>query len=291
MSVADLTGWSRRLAPGGVILTPPGTRAGLIRIHDREPQRSLVALIETLRAGTPAGAELTLTESPHPLTTVEGEHAAFLECRSQRGNQIMQRSVGVVIGDDHFTVIDGRVEDPALFHRFHELTFDLTESYCLGLGANRWRRFFYQAPRGWQGLTRVKSEAWIALEFPRNRGMITAFHARPLEPNAAAAQHRVLYENLTSDARRTTGPQPCPPSLSGMPGQMAEFVLGAQARNDLVINRAYEDDRFVYLFRLQTDAGHADENRKVFDEVTASVQPIPRIRARAEAMVSHWFDD
>lgn len=289
MSGALLAGWSRRLAVGGVVLVPPDAPAarGLIRIHDREPRRPLAAIVARLGSGGAAGSDFTLSDGPHPLVTHEGEHAAFVECRLRGAAAEVQRSVGIVMGDEHFAIIDGRVDDPARFQRFHDVVLALTWSYSLGLGTNRWRPFHYQPPAGWRGLGRVRSEVWLAPSFPRRRGTITVFHARPLTASATARQHRALYEDLTSEVRREGEARPAAPSRHGLTG------LTADLRGDdvAITNVAFEDDRYVYLLRMEADEASDVETRRAFAEVAASARPIPRPAPEATTPASLWLDD
>jgi hypothetical protein len=281
-----LDGWTRAPAVNGVVLTPPPGVIARIRLHDREPPRPLRALVAALGTNLPAGARFELVDGPRPLVTVEGEHAAFLSGVVRLGEAEVQRTVGVIITDERFAIVDGQVETRAHFDEVRRIVETLTRGYCLGLGAPRWRSTFYTPPPGWQGLPRVRAHLWLAPGYPRPPATIQVFHARPRLYTPAVAQHRLVYEDVGADLARVAAPTPAPPTRSGLNGQTAEFARDSSR----VINIAYEDKRYIYLLRLETDAAHRAAHLPIFHAVAQSLAPVPDPASAEPAAIGHWLD-
>ncbi len=275
--LVDLEGWTRLFVPDGVLLIHPDPSVGRIRIAERQPIRTLRSLVERLRHELPPGSRFELLDGPRPIETAEGEYAALVVGQIRSGDLVLERDLGVAIGDEHCTIVDGRVERAASFASFRGMVEQLTVNTCLGLGALRWRRYYYDPPAGWQGLARPRSDVWLAPGHPRNPGMIHVFHARPSSTNDATVAHHLLYEMAPRGFVREAQPEEAT-ARSGLRGQSATFHADAIR----MINVAFEDDRFLYPLRLETDHANEVENQKAFQAVADSVRPLPRPRAAAQ---------
>jgi hypothetical protein len=279
-----LEGWTRHFVPNGVLLTHPDPSVGRIRVVEREPLVSVPALVAAMGHGLPAGARFELVQEPRQLETAEGEYAGFLVGRVDHGAQRLERQLGVVIGDEHCTLLDGRVERPDLFAGFRQLVLELTVNTSLGLGAQRWRRFVYDPPPGWHGVGRARSDVWLAPGYPKDPAMLTVFRARPHAVNEAVALHHRIYEMTPSGFVPDGTAQPIV-ARAGLQGHSAR-LSGPQTNLTSV---ALEDDTFVYPLRLETGTSPAHQHDEVLASVIHSMRRLPRARIAADA-ATNWSD-
>jgi hypothetical protein len=289
-----LPGWRATYFADGIGLVSPGGRErGVIRIRDR--QRPLRSIDDLVRARI---AEMTLGEHvPGPIEriiTSEGEHAAVTIVTSTLGDERFERTLGVILGDDFYTVIDGGASEAGARAQIRSAVRALVDDYSIGLGVVRRRRYLYQPPIGWSGYARGLITEWHPAGFPNEAASIAVFPARPVGESKAAVLDRALHELGWHGFTRTSRGDPTPILTR-------HHLLGAQWRivgryddrpvqhQDIVV---LQDDRFHYAMRLESTAVRIDDDREIFHRLLDSIEPIPRARSsrRATAALDHWAE-
>jgi hypothetical protein len=290
MSVPSLAGWRRMTVDGGVMLVPADPTTGFFRIRAREALRPLSHVVADLLRPGLGGLPAELSGAPRVVATDEGEFAALVEFHAKSGERELRRHVGIIFGDEHIAIVDGRVAHADQFDFFRDIVERLTTSYCMGLGGDRWRRYFYRPPRGWDGVERHRADVWLPPRYPKNPGMITVFHARPEQTTRPMLQHGKLFEELTSEYGKVGPGEPQPiQTESGMVGQVVQFqaTLGGALRR--AANVGFSDGRYVYLMRIESDDEHKDANTEAFLGMVRSVKSLPWPRQDLGVLV-HWSD-
>lgn len=283
-------GWTRHPMADGFILVPAaGLAAGPIRVRHKQPLVPLRRIIDqALAESGRAVRSAAKVGALERLVTVEGEHAglATIEMRLA-GDVTMERTIALVAGDDHGTVIDGATARPEELARYRGVIRGLAASCYLGLGELRRRRYAHAVPTGWIGMARPYVTTWLAPGFPRAAATIRVFEARPHATSPAEVDDRALsIENLrVGDVvqRRLR-------LANGLSGALFRGE-GASERGPIVVLRAHlEDDRFLYLSELQSDAPMLDEAVARYEELVHSIQPIPRRQLPPASSARHWLD-
>jgi len=266
-------GWRKVHIEHGIRLVPPAPAEGVIQIRHHLRLRPVREIVEQIVETKLGGEAMALVAPPRKLTTVEGEYGARFDVA---GPGIV-RSIGLVYGDDAMTIIDGR----AFGDSYTTLVDSLTIGLDLGLGTDRWRRFWYEPPAGWEGLERVRADVWLAPGFPKPDAMITVFHARP-ESKTALVQHYKLFEELTSEyGVRRSEPRPVQ-TRSGLEGHVVEFAGESRCATQALLG----DGVYLYPLRLESTAAlHAD----IFMRVIESVEALPLPKQQLGG-VTHWSE-
>lgn len=285
-----LGGWTRHPMADGFILVPPdGLTAGPIRIREKLPLRPLRAFVDdALREG---GTEVASAARIGPLSrfmTLEGESAGQVTVVfALPGGEALERTFALVAGDDICAVIDGATARPDDFARYRQAIRELAESYYLGLGELRRRRFDYTPPPGWEALARPYVTVWYAPGFPGTAAFISVFEARPRAGTSVEVEDRSLsIENSLVDMRVTESL-----SLSGGLGGRLEQGNGVQDGKRIHVVRArLGDGRFDYIVQLNAAEDALPAARAAFDALLASIEPIPRPAGAPSAHVLHWLD-
>jgi hypothetical protein len=288
VATRSLAGWRRTVVDGGILLVPPDGASALIRVHARLPLRPVRAVLaEYARAGL-GGAAAELAAPPRAVSTDESEYAVLAELGVARPE--LRRFLGIILGDAHMAVIDGRVASAELVPEVGELVERITVTWCLGLGGERWRRFYYHPPPAWAGLERDRADVWLAPTYPLNSGTISVFFARPQQATRAMEQHARMFEKLTAEYG-VAGPSPPRPvrARSGLLGEVVTFQTTINGRLRHAGNVGFTDGRHVYLLRLETDDEHRAENIAVFQRVVESVEPLP-MPSRDLGGLVHWSE-
>ena len=288
MSIS-LAGWRRVAIEGGVMLVPPEPATGVIQILHRQPLRSLFEIAQHLAQLPLVGRPVKLLAMPRAITTDDGEHGAILQLGTGPGDREARRIVGVVFGDDWLSTVDGRVATPAQFDAFGEIVERLTLSLGLGLGSERWRRFFYQPPVGWNGLARFRADLWLAPGFPKAPGKISVFHARPEHETPAIVQHLKLFEELTGEYAPGRGQPRAITTASGMSGQLVTYDVTIRGEAHHASNVVLADGRYLYPLRLETDPAHQGEHTAALMALVDSIEPLPAPRQNL-AWLAHWSE-
>jgi hypothetical protein len=272
-----LSEWRRFLVDGGVLLVPPEADEGRICVRERQPRVRLKTLVDDALAA--AGALAELSAPPRPLVTIEGEAAATFSVTERHGALVCERTLGIVFGDESFTVIDGRAERPELFAHFAQLVEALTCDLALSHGSDRARRVRYSPPAGWQGVERVRSDVWLAPDHPRAPGMIIVFRARPtrLVDDAGARLQARLYEDLTVEHRETGEREPLM-TAQGLEGELAHFSRVGATHEQRVAEAVLDGGWIRFRLRLVSDSEHVERDLATFASVIESVRPLPEPR-------------
>ena len=281
----SLAGWRRVPIDGGVRLIPPDPAPGIVQVRHGlalRPLREIVAQLIELKLG---GEPVELVAPPRMIATAEGEYGAVFELVGAHA----RRAIGVVFGDDSLAMVDGRVVDATRFADFAELVEQLTMGISLGLGTDRWRRFWYQPPSGWGGFSRVRADVWLAPGYPSRYGIITVFHARPETATPTLLQHHKLFEELTSEyGGRRTEPTAVQ-TKSGMLGQAVGYEGHVDGITRNAGNAVFSDGRYMYLMRVESDEAYRDEHTAAFFRMVETVEAIPWPRQNLAGFV-HWSE-
>jgi hypothetical protein len=286
-----LSGWRRSFTADGLVLAPPeqlGT--GRIRIRPHvAPLRSVKDLAQDFLTPPPPGGPAPEVEGPLGLTTAEGEYAALVsEIVRPAAGVARQHTACFVMGDDWFAAIDGATDLPALFPLFRRSVEQLAYGHCLGLGTDRWRRYFYDPPPGWSGIARGRSVGWIPPDYPRNPAVIRVHDARPSRTTGPMLLFRRLFEQLPREFGEAP-PSPAQAVLTRhqLEGELTTFTLrGKSLASDAVL----ADVRYVYFLRLESDEPHFAENSAVFARVIDSVRPLPTPVDDEALVTSPWAE-
>src|SRR5688500_7018167 len=178
--IEPIDGWTSTLTDDGLRMTPPEGRAcGEIRYREQlRPQRRAHDVVRGLAA--PSGCRFGAPGPLEPLLTREGEFAALVSVPGERAGEPIERTVGIVYGDDFYSVIDGVALRGEERDRFRHTVRALVavDSYLLG---ERRRRFVHAPPPGWHGFAAGPMHVrWLPLDYPRNLGSITVYPALPV---------------------------------------------------------------------------------------------------------------
>jgi len=292
----DWQGWSRKWMADGFILFPPqGRSAGGIRVQDRlRPLRSVRAIVDQAMAEMQRVlADLEIGKLSR-LITVEGEYGAALTITGRRraDGQRVERTLGLVFGEDAYSRVDGIMQIDAELDGFRARVRLMTRNLSLGLGAARRRRFLYRPPLAWQGMARSFRSDWIPPEYPRDPAMIQVFHAKPFAAGPQVAFERMLREDLAYGLQiedqvpgaAISNPYDLPGEISTVVGR---YPGGPRLHFDLAV---LIDARFLYILRLESGDEGLEAHRAAFRSVIESVQPLPAPREAREAapLDLHW---
>jgi hypothetical protein len=270
---ADGEGW-RRLSTGGdmVLAAEAGPRVGRIRVvHRVRPVRPVDEIFAPLLAG--AGPAATV-ERPAVTVTLEGEYSAIASVI----DGARQETLGVVFGDDHMAQIHGVATAPEQFRRFRSAVHRLTFGYTMGLGTNRWRRYYYAPPAGWSGVARGRDTLWISPRCPREYQIMKVFDARPPGDSLAARQGARLYETLPQEffVEPPIGPIEFE-TRGGLRCQVRVFTGRVPNRPAAIraIEGTASDSRYIYPLRLECDEHLYAETMNTFEGVLESIKTFP----------------
>jgi hypothetical protein len=204
-----------------------------------------------------AGLRIDAADPIEELISDEGEYAAIATVVGRHAGGQVKRTLGYVFGDDFHSTIDGWAVDPALVRRLV-----LGDSHMLGV---RRRCFRHATPRGWRAVRAGLFHTHLLA--PSGDAQIIVYPALPsaAEPVAGMLLGLALADgDLLLERTITCG---------GLSGSRYDIVAACGPRVLVVL----EDDRYAYGVRL--DGGAACN--AAFEQVLASVRPIPRVRSRA----------
>lgn len=290
--------WTRKVTADGIVLIPPeGISVGAIRFRERiRPLRSvksIVAMISRHMPGVTIGQVGPLVQS----STAEGEYAGTITISGQTATGPLERTIGVIYGDDSYSQIDGFITSPARFEEFRELVRKLAYYSSLGLGTGRRRMFLYDPPPGWQGLSRRFSTEWYPSDFPKNAGTITVCHARSLPETLSSVLDRELHFAVTSKDDRAKGVLSTAELASnfGLKGKLVRKVKQqATGTAPTYYDIAWlQDDNYLYIFDLERKEEGRQDLQNLFLDVVKSTRPLPVPDPAARTtsgFMSHWGD-
>lgn len=291
--------WVRVWRPDGIeaYARDLGIEAGRVRVLcDRRPLASAVelaqSLVQDLRAGG-AEAEIELLQK---IITEEGEWAALARVRVSTDGLQLERSLGLIYGDDFYDKIDAMYLSEHR-KRFRPFLRTLVQSYPLRLGNPRRRRFMFGAPPNWQPIARGLAVRFFPRRFPNEYGCITVLPASPLvQSERGAVSERFLHEDLFADFT------PQPPeqqdkvtSNSGLLGNLHRRagLREGDSRPIHIDTAILRDTRYAYPLRLETRAPNIEAHRRAFLQVVRSVTAVPQAAsdgATSTSMGQMWHD-
>ncbi len=201
--------------------------------------------------------------------------------------------MAVLFGDDFYARIDGVTAVPARLEPMRQIMRDLAQTYSLGLGELRRRRYLYAPPSGWTGYPRGLITEWQPPAFPNDPSSIAVFPARPIRETAAGALDRALHElgwagfaatSDSTDALATTR------FATGLVRKLTGTSGGQDVHQHIAV---LQDARFFYVCRLEGTAAALAAHRGGFVELLESIEPValPRrdVAPNLDVMAS-WVD-
>lgn len=284
-----LVGWHRSFVGGDLVLTGDGgPQAGTIRVTSHMmPIRSVREIFGAFLAPAPG----VTVVPPVTETTDEGEHAAIATASTPE----FEHTLAVVFGDDHYTRIDSVVRDPAQAAKFAATTRELMLSTTLGLGAGRWRRFYYEPPPGWIGVVRPRGTLWIAPECGRYHQVMRVFDARP------PADHELLhgtrmFETLPLEFYREPPKGPVSYwTANDLECLVSVYRAKLPNRTSMmaVLDGTIITEHYTYPIRMECDTAWFEETMQLFERVVASFRPVPerrKVELNVSTAVEFWAD-
>lgn len=272
-----IRGWRRSYSGDGVLLSIPN---GTIFVRPGvTPMRSADAIWRPL---VPASANV---EGPFGIVTSEGEYGVIVNAIAPNE----QITIAILYGDHSYATIHARTPDPALREQFLDVVRRLADSFPLGLGVERRRRYFYEPPSGWTGIARPFSTLWLAPDCGRHRALLHVYHARPQRSTAPTLVFRTMFEQLSREFG--TAPPTEPETLHNRFGLAGQLVTSRGLVGDtptLVSDAGFTDSRMLYLVRLETDADVHARHLPTFRECLQTVQPIPAPKTDVDVLIE-WF--
>lgn len=291
--------WVRVWRPDGVEVYAKdlGIDAGRVRVVScLRPLASVVelaqGLVKDLRTSG-AEAEIELLQK---IITEEGEWAALARIRVTCDGLQLERTLGVIYGDDFYDKIDAMYLSEHR-RRFRPFLRQLVQSYPLRLGSPRRRRFMFVAPSNWQPVVHGLAVRFFPRRFPNEYGCITVLPAAPLvQSERGALSDRFLHEDLLADF--TVQPpeqQDKVTSNSGLLGNLHRRagLRQGDSRPIHVDTAILRDTRYAYPLRLETRAPNIEAHRRTFLQVVRSVIAVPTAvseGASTETMGLMWHD-
>ena len=272
MGMLEIASWRReRRAFGRVRYTPPEDASlGEIVIHERvRPLTPLRQLSQARGAADDALGPATR------FATDEGELGALVRFETGGTHHVL----GVIYGDDFQTIVDGQTTRADQRERIHVATRELVVHLPLGLGHQRFRRFWYEPPPGWQGLVRGLVTDWFPLDHPRNPASIKVLPARP--PDATFQLDTLFHDDSFADV--------APDAIARTEVTLGAFkgTLGsASVAGRAFLTAVLEDRQYVYVLRLSTAAERLADDEAVFQDVLRSCAPLPQARGERSSMLA-----
>ena len=281
--MSSLGGWQRERGPDGaiVLVHPHGGEVATIAVRERVRPLARVSAVIAQRT-----AALAATADPiERLATVEGEHAAVVVLHTA----LTEHVLGVIYGDDFQTIVESATPHAEHQASVRDLVRDVVSHFPLGLGRDRYRRFRYRPPRGWQGTLDGLITDWHPPD-PRSDAAIKVLPARPLGQHPRVIQldawlrdQRLAEFTLAQPLSRKDV------SHHGFTGALARAVgafSGGPQR--IFVTAALDDGRYQYVLRLETGPADVDAHEREFFEVVASCVPLPIPASASQQHALHW---
>jgi hypothetical protein len=267
-----ITRWQRSTSGGHVVLRlRADLESGAIHIRDHLPGRpTLASLLGPVIA---TGAKV---DGPRLITTLEGELGAIVNVVD--GSR--QVTTAVVFGDDQYAIIEAISTLPAQHALYQETTSGLAHRHELGLGRDRTRRFLYEPPAGWTGVSRGRETLWISPANPRRFELVRVYDARPLRSRGR------LHDELAEAPRSSRNFR----TRDGLPGDIATWTDTMPERDRVIISLAtVRDDAYTYRFRLECDEASFKDASRVFGAMVLTTRPLVARRGDSDVFAA-WQD-
>lgn len=289
-----LSGWAKLPMADGIVLVPQGgPQAGGIRIHERvRPLRRFSAILGDILAGLPEYRASMQLSPLQRLTTFEGEHAAIVTLSALHAGRPVERTIGLIAGDDSYAMVDGAVVDPERFAEVRQMVQQITEGFYLGLGDLRRRRYFYRPPVGWRGMGRVHTTRYYHPDYPREPAIITVHDTRPSTVTVSEVTDRLLFQDFTGGLVRDPPVPPTPiVAASGLAGQIVRITgRHPSGRNLAFVQATLVDSRFSYTIVLETTVEALPRHLPTLTEMVTSISPVPPRRTQGASALICWAD-
>ncbi|MBL9008299.1 MAG: hypothetical protein JNJ46_28825 [Myxococcales bacterium] len=259
----------------------PPKGGGRFRYWERmRPALSFSAVVERVLSTDPAFSVRSLGK-PLRIVTKEGEYAAWVPVEGVREGGRARHYIGAVLLDEFVAVLDTVVLIPQQFDEFARLSEEYLRSIVLEQGA-RPRLFSYEPPPGWQGLPSGHTANWYPLDFPKNRSNIAVLPARVTKGDLEETKNALVTASSV-DMQIDTSVEEAAQLGSGVTGC---FVLlrgrGVKKPEPMLREFAvFVSEQRSYVLRLENmSADTADEARRIFRAVVASVRLLPQANER-----------
>lgn len=245
----DLTTWSRvRHGDGSVVLTAPlqhpgfaANRHATIRFrHDVRP----IATLDAVCDGLKTDMRIDRCDANERFVTRGGEYGVLRHLAVHVGDEALSWAVGLVVGDDRMTIVDGLASSPNIA----ALVRDVLESSISASAFDRIRMLPYRPPPGWFGVRRSLATIWLAPEAPTvivgcdavPRGPAERLHAMlwPLEVPEGAT--RIAFEG---------GPAPGDVATWTIDGRISAVVWLVSDRWSIRVGLHAGDEQHLVVLR------------------------------------------
>jgi hypothetical protein len=286
----SLRGWSRHtLADGAMFVPDDPLDGGVLRIREQLPLWRFRVLVERLLRD---GGDSFRAVDIGPLvrfTTRDGEHAGLvtIALEAQDGAPA-ERTIACVVGDTGTTVVDGLAVSEPRFGEYRDRVRRLTETWYLGLGRLRRRRFVYAPPPGWPALVRPHVVEYLHPGYPKVPTTIVVMDACPCSDLDQQDASRVIMLESADLEPAGHAPLELGPGLSG---QVATFSSTVDGARTLQAHAFLVDGRYLYRAHLACAPGCFDAAMAPFLELMQSIEPVPEPVTRVAAhSAEHWID-
>jgi hypothetical protein len=251
-----------------------GPSWGHVRYRERiAPLRSIAKILKK------PGRDFTVTRvgTVTPLVTNEGEYAAAVDIEGTANGQEIQRSLGVVFGDDWYSEITAVAFGRPQFAMFAGTVRELVRDERLLLGVRR-RRYVYTPPVGWNGYSRLPLfTTWFSPEFPAQPTSISVYPAIPtMERGDPSFRHVHLGPVAPAEIVEQIGPRMEVKLDSGLIGAAWDFRIRDEASRDLVRRvMLVRDGHYLYKCHLDTPKDHVERWVPTWKALVESIRPLP----------------
>jgi hypothetical protein len=287
-----LAGWVRfYLADGYMFIPRDGPERGMVKVSEGLPLVRFRDIVEAvIRDGGDEYRDAEVGELSR-FSTEEGETAGMvtLTVRGPEG-AVTERSVALVAAEERCVLVDAATTSPDSFERYRSAVRLLAETWYLGLGRERQRRFEYTPPAGWPIVGRPHAARYLHPRYPNVDVLITVFDAWPLKLSASLLINRSLVHESADESTAAGTPETVEisPGLTANVTIFSKRVLGAPRR---VAHAIATDDCFAYRMHLECTPEHADAALETLRALLRSIIPLPRGQAKeASSSSGHWIE-
>lgn len=265
---ARLPSWARHVEAGAVrLIAPEGAPAGMITVEDRI--RSIACIADLI-------GDRRIVAGPTLTTNREGEQGVLVtvEDRSASGRRY---ELGMLVGDDFSTIVNGVTQDPTCFERTRLAVQAVIGDLPLLLGVRR-RLVLYPPPLGWHGARRDLVTTWHAPGYPDDRARLIVHPALPRTSLPAEDLYQILRAEI-GGAEDDEWTDEFVKTRFGL-----SFRVSSTTTSGLSVRLAIgEDVSYVYALRLETT--HVDHERALLSTLDGI---IPIDVRQAASPLDHW---
>jgi hypothetical protein len=295
--MASMRDWSvRRFVDGLAYYPPKGPSLGAIVIREhKRPLEPLNRLVNREMQRLAPALDLLKIDDREQLITSEGEYAAITRVSgsARSDGQPVEYVYGFVCGDDFYDRFDSYCTDATEFPPFRITIRDIVFNHRLNLGRDRARRFLYDPPKGWQGIARNLITEWYPLDYPRRLTRIVVGSAIPEgTPTSAVNPHHLAFAR-PGGLVVTEEPGPVRVmstyGLNGSCDALHGEIKGVTDPRPTEFKTVFfQDERYTYPLRLETNAADSAAANEVFEAVYKSARPVPYPISRESDLWVAW---